>query len=31
MVDRANIGETLKTLIAAYETDLESGIVKYEK
>jgi predicted component of type VI protein secretion system len=31
MVERATIAETLKELISTYETDLESGAVKYEK
>lgn len=31
MIERATIADTLKELIKTYETDLEAGVVKYEK
>jgi hypothetical protein len=31
MIERAAIADTLNELITTYETDLESGAVKYEK
>lgn len=31
MVERASIVDSIKELITTYESDLESGVVKYEK